>query len=880
MNRINPYLWFFLLCLAAAAGCHDGAIRAARAKNADAIVIVETGQALAEIVIPDAPTEAENASATLVADYVQKISGATLSIRHESEPSSLVPIYIGNCTASKSLEATLSQIHNDGYVIEVGAKAIFLRAKVDYAVRFAAAGFLEDLLGVRWFLAEVFGSDFPANMGTHIPSSQTISLSLSQRVEDPAFSRRYISATDSNEWAWHNRQNRPLGSKINRTAHTFSDFLNPKVYFDHPDWFAMRNGRLSSPEDIKANTYIKMNTANPEAKEEFIKNLDAYMSGHPNVDVVNVFPSDWGGFDESPASKALDGNNAMNYTVEQVNQSWSTLNTERSRVLSRRMTLFNHDVADAILPKHQDQLLMFGAYSQYLYAPLEADALVADNKTFDDHVMLLMCHWMDHNHPLEDRSTEENFGFANALRDWHKIYKRFGVYEYYNKSSWMGLPFPVVHSVQKDIPYYAKNGVELFYTQYALSTLATNGLLYYLAAKLDWNPNTNLDALLHDYYEKFYGPAAEPMQKYFERLENAASTAASGQLVIAKQADLASMMQVFTESALSDCAGYLAEAQTRINDDATLGDEAVLYHKRIELSETSLAYTQNMMAYLRGLDAMRERTTWAAPPNTSDLADAQQRASTIRDKLEHAWKPYRIAELEEHVASALNPLDALHRLWTNRYPLGFQKEDWLRENHIDAGAGYNHAAKVDIWIAANGVSEAEHDVYLVNKLGVTVKIGTIGAADTALGNIQGFVISNIDLYARIGDDSTVNILITNRSGGSTTSTVYNVAIMPHDSATTDARVADAYETDVAGIRQRAVGFVETKARSTDPTPAEFSIALFDHEPLCGDSHCTPSEQTAKSCAFDCERCVPENMAFDICDHRDNNCNGQIDEDCR
>ena len=38
-------------------------------------------------------------------------------------------------------------------------------------------------------------------------------------------------------------------------------------------------------------------------------------------------------------------------------------------------------------------------------------------------------------------------------------------------------------------------------------------------AKLCWNADLNVDALLEDYFEKFYGPAAAPMRDYFMAME-------------------------------------------------------------------------------------------------------------------------------------------------------------------------------------------------------------------------------------------------------------------------------------------------------------------------------------------------------------------------
>ena len=45
------------------------------------------------------------------------------------------------------------------------------------------------------------------------------------------------------------------------------------------------------------------------------------------------------------------------------------------------------------------------------------------------------------------------------------------------------------------------------------------GLNYYIAAKLCWNADLNVDALINDYFEKFYGKAAEPMKEFYMSME-------------------------------------------------------------------------------------------------------------------------------------------------------------------------------------------------------------------------------------------------------------------------------------------------------------------------------------------------------------------------
>jgi hypothetical protein len=50
---------------------------------------------------------------------------------------------------------------------------------------------------------------------------------------------------------------------------------------------------------------------------------------------------------------------------------------------------------------------------------------------------------------------------------------------------------------------------------------STQGPLYYALAHLAWNPHTDVKALMNDYYERTYGPAAADLKAYWELLERA-----------------------------------------------------------------------------------------------------------------------------------------------------------------------------------------------------------------------------------------------------------------------------------------------------------------------------------------------------------------------
>jgi hypothetical protein len=76
----------------------------------------------------------------------------------------------------------------------------------------------------------------------------------------------------------------------------------------------------------------------------------------------------------------------------------------------------------------------------------------------------------------------------------------------------------MIHTMRTDIPYYRNKGIEGFYTQTS-GDWARLGLNAYVSSKLCWNADLNVEDLLDDYFQKFYGPASVPMKDFFMIME-------------------------------------------------------------------------------------------------------------------------------------------------------------------------------------------------------------------------------------------------------------------------------------------------------------------------------------------------------------------------
>jgi hypothetical protein len=99
---------------------------------------------------------------------------------------------------------------------------------------------------------------------------------------------------------------------------------------------------------------------------------------------------------------------------------------------------------------------------------------------------------MCHNHALLDPGCPYNRAYNQYPAGWRQVSSKVAMYEYFNKVSWLELPWPVIHTIRQDIPHFKKLGLFGLATQYR-ENFGSNGLVYYVAAKLLWDPG--LDAV-------------------------------------------------------------------------------------------------------------------------------------------------------------------------------------------------------------------------------------------------------------------------------------------------------------------------------------------------------------------------------------------------
>ena len=461
------------------------------APAAEGLTLVEQGKARCSVLLaPNAGDDVEFAVDDLVR-CVHVMSGAKLQVFHERRqvPPGFVPILIGWNTTEPFLETATT---DQAFVLRVSADNVVISGSRSSApgTMFGVYELLHEL-GVRWFM--------PGELGEVIPRHNTVTVPIIEKQEAPDFVGRRIQysghypsggATET----WERRVKlRPTPGIPG--SHAFHKWISKEKYFrEHPEYFALTNGRRQP---------YQLCTSNPEVLRVFCENILAQYRGNP-PDVIPIGPNDGRGFCECDACRALDAGD------------WDPHYNQVS--VTDRMIVFFNQVAQRIGKEFPGTKYSFYIYVTHRRPPLKARpdprlvGMIAP-------IQLCVIHGTN-NRQCPQRSVE----WLHLIRGWTSLPLEIWNRDY-GSILYGGAYFPLslTHRWRTEVPLCSKLGIKGFRIE---TWVSWSGQMLdpYLLARLWWDAETDVDALIDDYFNKLYGPAAEPMQRYWQRIDRATAS--------------------------------------------------------------------------------------------------------------------------------------------------------------------------------------------------------------------------------------------------------------------------------------------------------------------------------------------------------------------
>jgi len=445
------------------------------------VTLVENGAPKAVLVLPPGAAESEALAAKEIADYLQQISGTKLETvtaadvaAGRAQAKDAIPVFIGRAFLVGNQQAALKEQSIDGkLLLDIMPDAINV-AGVGEGTLFAAYELLERL-GVRWFM--------PGRLGTVVPGMKTVALDVGRTVQTPSFPARHFQMGYP-EWQRRLR----CGGPQFPGAHGLP--VPPSLFATHPEYFALINGKRY-PGQICV--------SNPEVVNIVTEAVRDYFRKNPNERVIGLGPNDGAGFCQCENCRALGGDDYDPFSSE-------------PSTTDRYVWIFNQ-VLNNIKDEFPDKKIGFYIYHTYMRPPVKQKP---DPRITGALAPITLCRVHGPNNPL----CPEAGYYMWLAQEWGKLIPELWDRGYWSNLACPGLPFILVHRLREEIPNWRKAGV----TGWRVETFhhwGTELPSMYIAGKLMWNADADVDGLLDDFAATFYGPAQKPMRKYITLMDAA-----------------------------------------------------------------------------------------------------------------------------------------------------------------------------------------------------------------------------------------------------------------------------------------------------------------------------------------------------------------------
>ncbi len=490
------------------------------------LVLIEPGKAPPPIVVyQGAPPRTHDAAVTL-ADYLEKITGTRPQvIKGEPKPLPAHAIWIGYQPALKQLfpktdftftqpEETLITANENHLVIAgrdrwdlahmeaKGRLSMKTNMQQEYGTANAVYTFIQDKLNVRWL--------WPGEEDI-IKQSQLAFAPFELRYHPEIRSRSgmlvKISLGDNKEGPdelWGRFQRVQLDSMEISGGHGFGDWWE-KYHETHPDYFAAAPDGSRPPVAFNPRN-TKLCASNPAVWDQWLKNVEQEIAENPTKNVFNVSPNDGYTSGHCTCAKCLAWDNPKG---EKMTWTFPKGVKFEGVAQSDRDVRFANTLARLLKQRFPDRKLfvLLNAYGLSRNPPI---GVVPDENVIISSVANF------HMRSPESRKEpmEQHAAWAKKAKQliWRpNLGSQAGL-------SW-GMPDVAMTQAGEDFRFVADHHcVGLFFDLFWFHW-ANQGPHYYALAHLAWNPYTDVSALMDDYYQRAFGPAASDVKAYWELLE-------------------------------------------------------------------------------------------------------------------------------------------------------------------------------------------------------------------------------------------------------------------------------------------------------------------------------------------------------------------------
>ena len=439
-----------------------------KGEPAATLTVVRDGKPLYTIALPAQPTPRERKAAEDLQQWIGEMTGATL------------PLGISDHEIRIATDKSLA---DEAYGISVHGEHLHLTGGSGRGVINAVYALLEEDVGCRFY----------TNDSIVLPNSKTLAIAPVARTFAPKLILRdpFYKASFDPVWSLRNRTQSPdahvpedHGGNIDYGGlfvHTHAGLLPADKWAnDHPDYFYKNAAGQHSAAQLCP--------THPETMRIVTENVLRALATNPHAEIVSVSKNDNDGTqictcDRCTKLRADEGGSDM----------------------ANQLVLVNH-VAEAVGKKYPKVLVDTIAYLETIKPP----KTIRPRK----NVVIRICNdsvgaW---GRPF---TNARDLPVAQIMKDWSAVHDRFSIWDYNVNFSHFLAPMPNIDVIADNIRFWVENNAVGVMTQGGYqSTSERDEMRSWVIAKLMWDPSRDVNALVADFNNGHYGPAAPMLNEY------------------------------------------------------------------------------------------------------------------------------------------------------------------------------------------------------------------------------------------------------------------------------------------------------------------------------------------------------------------------------
>jgi hypothetical protein len=505
------------------------------------LVLVDEGVSSYVIVTSTNPTRIELRAAHELQQTIWRMTDVKIPIVDDRGETLPREISVGNTNRVIPLVIDTDEFGDDGFLITIDKERLYILGGQSHGVLYGVYELLETHLGYRRYTPTV----------EHLPRRNSITIpgDIHNRQVPVIISRNmlYVSASDEAHFNWLRLTQSPA-SGVDRGrwglwVHTFGTLVpEEKYYDDHPDYYTLSEKGERVPSQLCL--------THPEVLEVLCSELESRMKKKPEALYWSVSQND-------------------NSNYCRCDDCMKVIEEEGSP--SGLMIRFVNKVAE----RFPDKVISTLAYQYTRQAPRHARPA--------DNVNIMFCN-IECNRSMAIADDESSATFRHDMEQWAQLTDNIILWDYMVQFSNLYTPFPNLRTLQPNMCYFAANNVRALFSQGNPQPAGEMWQLRsYIAARLLWNPDCDVDYLIDDFLNGFYGAAGSHLKQYIDLLHDTLEE--SGE-----------PLSIFG-NALTPAEGYLSPAMVdryeAIFDEAeqAVSEDAVLL-ERVQEARLPLLFTR------------------------------------------------------------------------------------------------------------------------------------------------------------------------------------------------------------------------------------------------------------------------------------------------